>query len=386
MKKEMKNSSSSLGKREDESEGQQKENEKMQSVAPAGRGKCYKEPLAPSEMKNYGLVKHIGAGTFGVVSKMLDNRTKKHVATKRVKLGPDGTNRELQMLLELKHPNCISVKSSYYSEDTNQAGEVSKHLNIVMDYIPDNLFTIIQHYYKAKANFPETLAMVYSFQLYRCLHYLQTKRIIHRDIKPQNLLVDTKSQQVYFCDFGSAKKLLQKEGNQTYICSRYYRAPELLAGNQMYDFSADMWSVGCVHAEIYFGIPVFIGTSTKDQCDKICEVLGPPDAKELKSIGERFEYDPKIVKGISMKKKLLGKASPSAIDLIAKVLQIDPEKRLKPIDALMHPYFDPIREKKIIINKHEITDLFNFTQDEKEGYERLITKITPSWYNKKQSN
>ncbi len=297
---------------------------------------------------------------------------------------PMGLNRELQMLYDLRHPNCISVTNSYSSEEVID-GERKKYLHIVMDFIPNNLYSILREYKKANQNFPEILAMIYSYQLYRCLHYLQAVHIMHRDIKPQNILVDTKRHQVLFCDFGSAKKLTSNEPNISYICSRFYRAPELLLGNEVYGSAVDLWSVGCVIAEIFLGQPFFWGSNSEDQLAKIAEVIGSPDDFDLKAMGNRRPVNIQAVKPLTVKKKLMGKASDLAIDLISKTLVYNPEKRIKPLDAMMHPFFDRLRQEKLAINGHEITDLFNFLPEEIEGNTMLINKLTPRWYHEKIS-
>lgn len=335
------------------------------------------------EVRFYSILKHVGQGTFGVVSKAIDNRIKRYVAIKKIPMEMACPSRELSLVSEMKHPNCIYVLNSFYTEEPVKEGLTKQYMNIVLEYIPDNLHKIIQHYYKHRADFPATLGMVYSYQLFRCLHYLQAVKVMHRDLKPQNVLVDTKKQQVFVCDFGSAKKYGGGEPNASYICSRYYRAPELLLGNQLYEAHVDLWSVGCVIAEMFLGFPIFAGENTKDQIKKIAEVIGFPDDYDLRGMGvKRGEHFDGVVP-IGIKKKLTGKAPPQAIDLISKVLVYNPEKRIRPIDALLHPYFDPLRESKITINKQDITDLFNFQPEEIAGNERLINKLTPSWYFKK---
>ena len=334
------------------------------------------------EEKHYSTLKHVGQGTFGVVKKAMDNRTKRYVAIKKIPIEMGCPTRELQLLQEMKHPNCIYVLNSFHTEEKKNEESPKRYMNIVLEYIPDNLYKIISHYSKARANFPDTLGMVYSYQLFRCLHYLQAVKIMHRDIKPQNVLVDTKRHQIFVCDFGSAKRFNSDEPSASYICSRFYRAPELLLGNETYGSAVDLWSVGCVMAEMYLGIPIFIGENSKDQLKKIAEIIGYPDDYDLRAMGVKKADHFDGVKPSNVKKRLTGKANPQAIDLISKVLLYNPEKRIRPLDALLHPYFDPLRERKITINKQEIVDLFNFMPEEMKGNERLIAKLTPAWYYK----
>lgn len=123
---------------------------------------------------------------------------------------------------------------------------------------------------------PKLLVKLYAYQMFRSLAYIHSLGICHRDIKPQNLLVDPASHILKLCDFGSAKRLIKGEPNVSYICSRYYRAPELIFGCTDYTPAIDVWSVGCVIAELMLGQPLFPGESGVDQLVEIIKVLGTP--------------------------------------------------------------------------------------------------------------
>ena len=127
-----------------------------------------------------------------------------------------------------------------------------------MDYIPGNLYEIIKYYRQSKHKVPNVLIKLYSYQIFRSLAYIHGIGICHRDIKPQNLLVNPSTHLLKLCDFGSAKRLQPStlyccililihfidEPNVSYICSRYYRAPELIFGATFYDCAIDVWSAG----------------------------------------------------------------------------------------------------------------------------------------------
>lgn len=116
----------------------------------------------------------------------------------------------------LDHENLLKMKDHFFTVEANE----EEYLNVIMDYYPDNLYQII----KKKLLTPE-LIRIFSFQILKGLEYLDSKSIAHRDIKPQNILVDVKNKKIVICDFGSAKKLIPGETNISYICSRCYRAP-----------------------------------------------------------------------------------------------------------------------------------------------------------------
>ena len=149
--------------------------------------------------------------------------------------------------------------------DDNDDGE---YLNVVMDYYPCNLYQAIK---KKQVN-SSYLIKIYSYQLLRGLNYLTMLSIAHRDIKPQNVLLDGKKNRVVICDFGSAKQLVKGQTNLAYICSRCYRAPELIFGATDYNSQIDVWSLGCVIVEMINGEPPFLGDSQIDQLFQIVKV------------------------------------------------------------------------------------------------------------------
>ncbi len=367
-----------IEKRENEADNGEKEpQDTLQASAP--RSIVFDKEKNEEVKAQYEPIKHKGSGTFGVVSKAKDKKTKKYVALKKVEYNTHKGSSEFLMMKELDHPNCIRVIDSFFSEEDHQRGK-KLFMNIVMQYIPEDLSNIISHFHKSGSPIPDTLAMIYSYQLFRVLHYFKVKGLMHRDLKPSNILVDTKNHQIFVCDFGSAEKVNKKRKFVSYICSRYYRAPELLFGNPHYDTAVDMWSVGCIVAELFLREPIFAGNSTKQQIERIIQVQGIPDDADLKSLGASSLEGLSMVRATSLKKRLHEKAKPECIDLLSKVLVWDPDKRIKPIDAMLHPYFDELRRRKIMINKEPITDLHNFQPEEISGYESLIKKLTPNWY------
>ena len=171
---------------------------------------------------------------------------------------------------ELDHPSCIKLKHAFYTSGEKQ-DEV--YLNLVMDFISDNAYRVMKNYHKAHTRIPILFVKLYAFQILRSLAYIHVLGICHRDIKPQNLLIDSITHILKLCDFGSAKKLIKGEPNVSYICSRYYRAPELIFGSSDYSTQIDVWSTGCVIAEFLLGQPLFPGDSGVDQLVEIIKVL-----------------------------------------------------------------------------------------------------------------
>ena len=137
-------------------------------------------------------------------------------------------NKELLILKMLEHTNCVYMNHYFY---TNGDKPDEVYLNVVMDFILDTIYRIMKNYLKVKDIVPPILVKLYSYQLMESITFIYARGICHRDIKPQNVLVDNQSHMLKRCDFGSKKQLIQREPNVSYICPRYYRAPELIFGN-----------------------------------------------------------------------------------------------------------------------------------------------------------
>ena len=228
------------------------------------------------------------------------------------------------------------------ANDELQADEV--YLNLVLEYFPETLYRIERHHSKAKNIISTVQTKLYTYQLLRALAYIHAKGVCHRDIKPQNLLLNTEKHILKLCDFGSAKKLVKGEPNIAYICSRYYRAPELIFGATDYTPAIDVWSTGCVMAELLLGQPLFPGQSSVDQLVEIIKVLGTPSKAELYAMNRNYtEFKFPQVKQYPWAKVFRSKTPDEAIDLLSKMLCYTPATRLQPLEACAHPFFDELR-------------------------------------------
>jgi len=322
--------------------------------------------------------KFAGNGAFGVVYQTRILETGETVAIKKVFQDKRYKNREFQILKMLDHQNVIQMK---YAFITNGDTEDEVYLNVVMDYFPENLYQTIEGYTKKRQFFPNTLAKLYAYQMFRGLAYIKGLGICHRDIKPQNILVNAGTLTLKICDFGSAKQLIEGETNIAYICSRYYRAPELIFGNTNYTTAVDVWSTGCVFAELFLGQPIFPGDSNSDQLLEIIKVLGTPTMEQVRSMNPNmkdFVFPP--IKPYSWKKVFKQEMDPLALDLLSKVLAYCPHKRLTPLEALAHPYFDELRTRNFQINGKTPPELFDFTSEELMDQPEFAKKLIPSWY------
>lgn len=227
---------------------------------------------------------------------------------------------------------------------------------------------------------PLLYVKLYLYQLSRALSHIHNLGICHRDIKPQNLLVDPTTQQLKLCDFGSAKALVPGEPNVSYICSRYYRAPELIFGSTDYTTAIDIWSQGCVGAELLLGQPLFPGDSGVDQLVEIIKVLGTPTKEEIRSMNSNYiEFKFPQIKSCQWKKIFRNKTPEDAMDFIAATLAYTPSKRVKPLEGCAHPFFDELRQESTRLPNGggALPALFDFTPRELASPSELLDKLLP---------
>ncbi|KAM3846658.1 glycogen synthase kinase-3 beta isoform 4-T5 [Vipera latastei] len=350
-------------------------------VASPGQG-----PDRPQEV-SYTDTKVIGNGSFGVVyqAKLCDSG--ELVAIKKVLQDKRFKNRELQIMRKLDHCNIVRLRYFFYSSGEKK-DEV--YLNLVLDYVPETVYRVARHYSRAKQTLPMIFVKLYMYQLFRSLAYIHSFGICHRDIKPQNLLLDPDTAVLKLCDFGSAKQLVRGEPNVSYICSRYYRAPELIFGATDYTSSIDVWSAGCVLAELLLGQPIFPGDSGVDQLVEIIKVLGTPTREQIREMNPNytefkfpqikahpwtkdssgtghFTSGVRVYKAIAaLGMKELGeqlrvphhspglsykvfrpRTPPEAIALCSRLLEYTPTARLTPLEACAHSFFDELRDPNI---------------------------------------
>ena len=324
--------------------------------------------------------KVVGNGTFGVVYQATNAETGEKVAIKKVFQDKRYKNREYEIMKELSHSNVVGLRHAFYTCG-EKPDEV--YLNLVMEYIPDTLYRVVKNYSRMRSAIPLLITKLYSYQIIRSLGYIHAIGICHRDIKPQNLLVDPATHKLVLCDFGSAKKLVKGEPNVAYICSRYYRAPELIFGATDYNTIIDIWSAGCVIAEMFLFQPLFPGESAVDQLVEIIKVLGTPTREQI------FEMNPNYTEGrfpdikqTPWTRVFKNKAPSDAIDLLASLLTYSPTSRPSAYQALQHPFFDELRDQSTRLpNGDPLPPLFNWNEVEIKAHPDLIRALTPSWLN-----
>ncbi|XP_072998805.1 shaggy-related protein kinase eta-like [Typha latifolia] len=330
----------------------------------------------PKRTITYMAERVVGTGSFGIVFQAKCLETGETVAIKKVLQDKRYKNRELQLMRTMDHPNVISLKHCFFS--TTNKDEL--FLNLVMEYVPETVYRVMKHYSNVNQRMPLIYVKLYMYQIFMGLAYIHAVLgVSHRDVKPQNLLVDPLTHQVKLCDFGSAKVLVKGEPNISYICSRYYRAPELIFGATEYTTSIDIWSAGCVLAELLLGQPLFPGESAVGQLVEIIKVLGTPTREEIRCMNPNYtEFRFPQIKAHPWHKIFHKRMPPEAIDLASRLLQYSPSLRCTALEACAHPFFDELREPNARLpNCRPFPPLFNFKQELANASPELINKLLP---------
>ncbi|NXU96912.1 MK07 kinase, partial [Cettia cetti] len=262
------------------------------------------------------------------------------------------TLRELKILKHFKHDNIIGIKDIL--RPAGPYGEF-RSVYVVLDLMESDLHQII---HSAQ---PLTLEHVryFLYQLLRGLKYIHSANVLHRDLKPSNLLVNENCE-LKIGDFGMARGLgadprQAKAFLTEYVATRWYRAPELLLSLHRYTRAIDMWSVGCIFAEMLGRRQLFPGRNYVHQLQLIMAVLGTPPAGVMAAIGaERVRA---YVQSLPPRppvpwESLFGEAEPAALALLGRMLRFDPRERVGVAEALRHPflakYHDPEDEPECV--------------------------------------
>ncbi|KAI4363869.1 hypothetical protein MLD38_020035 [Melastoma candidum] len=329
----------------------------------------------PKQTITYMAERVIGNGAFGVVYQARCLETQETVAIKKVLKDRRYKDRELELMSMMDHPNVVSLRHCFYS--TSSRGEI--YSNIVMEYVPQTLSQVLEHYNSTNQRMPLLYVKLYTYQMFRGLAYIHSvPGVCHRDMKPQNILVNPVTHQVKICDFGSAKVLVRGEANISYICSRYYRAPELMFEATEYTTSIDIWSAGCILAELLLCQPLFPGENAVDQLVEIIKVLGTPTREEVRCMNPNYtNFRFPQIKAHPWHKIFHKRMPPEAIDLTSRLLQYAPSLRCSALEACAHPFFDELRAPNVRLPNVRPLLLFNFTEEICGAPPELIQRLIP---------
>uniref|UniRef100_A0A6B2LCI7 cyclin-dependent kinase n=1 Tax=Arcella intermedia TaxID=1963864 RepID=A0A6B2LCI7_9EUKA len=293
-------------------------------------------------MQKYKITKKLGEGTYGVVRKAINKESGEVVALKNIRLEsveegvPCTAIREISLLKELDHPNVVRLVEIVHDVDK---------LTLVFEYCDQDLKQYMEDHFGIISP-PKIKSFL--FQLLKGVSYCHSKRVLHRDLKPQNLLISKADGVLKLADFGLARAFSVPVRNYSHeVVTLWYRAPEVLMGYQNYSTPIDMWSIGCVFAEMKNGKPLFSGRSVEDQLARIFKSLGTPTPAIYPKIVELPEWkaDFPMYPGKTIMDLVPGLDS-NAYDLLQRLLHYDPSKRISAAEAMKHPYLADLLQTK----------------------------------------
>ncbi|KAL7662522.1 Mitogen-activated protein kinase [[Candida] zeylanoides] len=304
---------------------------------------------------HYQILEIVGEGAYGVVCSAIHKPSNQKVAIKKIEPFERSmlclrTLRELKLLKHFNHENIISIlaiqrPSSY---------EAFSEIYFIQELMETDLHRVIR-----TQRLSDDHIQYFIYQTLRALKSMHSANVLHRDLKPSNLLLNSNCD-LKVCDFGLARSIASSEDNfgfmTEYVATRWYRAPEIMLTFQEYTTAIDVWSVGCILAEMLSGKPLFPGRDYHNQLWLIIEVLGTPNMEDYYNIKSKRARE--YIRSLPFRKKtpfaqLFADANPLAIDLLENLLTFNPAKRISVEAALNHPYLklyhdpedEPIAEK-----------------------------------------
>mmetsp|Transcript_6478 Transcript_6478/g.11940 ORF Transcript_6478/g.11940 Transcript_6478/m.11940 type:complete len:390 (+) Transcript_6478:62-1231(+) len=297
---------------------------------------------------HYKLVKPIGHGAYGVVCSAINTKTGKRVAIKKITKAflnlteTKRTLREIKILSRFNHENILKIADIMKPPSFDSFEDVY----IVSELMDTDLHQIISSNQKLS----EGHVQYFVYQILRGLRYIHSAHVLHRDLKPSNLLLNSNCD-LKICDFGLARVADPEENHggflTEYVATRWYRAPEIMLSWKEYTKAIDVWSVGCIFAEILGRKPIFPGQDYMNQLHLIISKLGTPSLEDTEYIANEkakaYVRSLAYQKGVPLR-ELYPHASEQALDLLSNMLTFSPRKRITVEEALKHPYLAKLHD------------------------------------------
>lgn len=298
----------------------------------------------------------LGEGTYATVFKGRNGQTGQFVALKEIHLDseegtPSTAIREISLMKELKHENIVSLYDVIHTENK---------LMLVFEYMDKDLKKYMDSYQNPAGGQRGALdpATIKSFmwQLIRGIAFCHDNRVLHRDLKPQNLLINAQGQ-LKLGDFGLARAFgIPVNTFSNEVVTLWYRAPDVLLGSRTYNTSIDIWSAGCIMAEMFTGRPLFPGTTNEDQLLKIFRLMGTPSERSWPGITNFPEYKREWpVYATQELRAILPQVDALGLQLLGQLLQLRPEMRCSAAQALAHPWFTELNARSALAGQGGFT-------------------------------
>lgn len=297
------------------------------------------------EASQYEIQEVVGKGSYGVVASAIDTHTGERVAIKKIndvfEHVSDATRilREVKLLRLLRHPDIVEIKHIMLPPSRREFQDIY----VVFELMESDLHQVI----KANDDLTPAHFQFFLYQLLRALKYIHTANVFHRDLKPKNILANADCK-LKICDFGLARAAFDDAPSTIfwtdYVATRWYRAPELCGSFfSKYTPAIDIWSIGCIFAEMLTGKPLFPGKNVVHQLDIITDLLGTPPPESITKIrndkARRYLSCMKEKPPTPFSQKFPN-ADPMALHLLKQLLAFDPKDRPSAEEALADPYFE----------------------------------------------
>lgn len=319
-----------------------------------GNGRRHSDEFSPEEFQNgaqplsppfgcldaYQKLEQLGEGSYATVFKGICSANKKIVALKEIRLqeeegAPFTAIREASLLKELKHANIVTLHDIIHTKDT---------LMFVFEFVDTDLNVYLEKYPRG---IPPYNVKLFLFQLLRGLAYIHERKILHRDLKPQNLLINEVGE-LKLADFGLARaKSVPSHTYSHEVVTLWYRPPDVLLGSKDYTTSLDMWGTGCIFVEMITGIALFPGMRDSiDQLNKIWQITGTATEETWPGVSRLPEYNADLY--IEYPPQRLGIVAPKLLlitgaeSLATEMVQCVPKNRISAIGAMRHVYFSDL--------------------------------------------
>ncbi|XP_037088261.1 cyclin-dependent kinase-like 1 [Pollicipes pollicipes] len=313
-------------------------------VQGAGSGSHTQSASEARGLEKYEKLGKLGEGSYGTVYKCRNRETGQVVAIKKFLEAEDDpvirkiAVREVRMLKQLKHPNLVNLLEVFRRR---------KRLHLVFEFCDS---TVLDELEKCNRGMGEERARKITWQVVQAVNFCHSRSCIHRDVKPENLLI-THDDVVKLCDFGFARSMSGQGENLTdYVATRWYRAPELLVGDTQYGPPVDVWAIGCVLAELVRGHALWPGRSDLDQLYLIRRTLGDlmPRHMQIFKTNRFFRgmSIPETDKRDSLEQKLAKYCSKDCVDFITRCVDKDPETRPTCTQLMKHNFLKQYSEKQ----------------------------------------
>jgi len=321
--------------------------------------------------KKYVPIKPIGKGAYGIVCSAKDEKLNTKVAIKKITnafenvVDAKRTLREIKLLRHLRHENIVPITDCMLPSKEEEYS--FNDVYVMYELMDTDLHQII----RSDQPLTDDHCQYFIYQLLRGLKYIHSADVLHRDLKPSNLLLNANCD-LKICDFGLARTNTQDTNRDfmtEYVVTRWYRAPELLLSCAEYSVAIDVWSCGCILAELLGRKPLFPGKDYVHQLNLITKVIGTPDEQDLYFVtsdkARRYLRQLPYSKPMDFK-RLYPEANPLACDLIEKMLIFNPEKRINVEECLKHPYLASLHDT----NDEPVADApFTFAFEQHNGGE-----------------